>query len=106
MWRGSRLQPDPRVQTLAPGLNSHPGVLAVRKEEGSLLRGGVHPIVVREFRKRKKLRPVVLLIVTVDAKVLLECLVSTFGLTVTFRMIPRREVQLHVERFIQRAEEV
>ena len=50
-------------------------------EERGYARGSTGHIVVGEFRKRKELQPVVLLVVAVNPKVLLKGLISTFGLT-------------------------
>ena len=47
--------------------------------------GGTRSIVVSELSKRKKDEPIVLLIVAVYAEILFQRLVSTFGLTITFR---------------------
>ena len=53
-------------------------------------------IVVSELTKREEARPVVLLVVTEDPKVLLEGLIEPFGLSVAFWVITRGEVNLHV----------
>ncbi|KXN88025.1 hypothetical protein AN958_07408, partial [Leucoagaricus sp. SymC.cos] len=50
--------------------------------------------------------PVVLLIVTIDSEILLQSLVSTFCLTVTFRVITGGKMQLHIQCFTKRSEEV
>ena len=39
-------------------------------------------------------------------EVLLECLISVFSLTITFRMISRSEMMSHVEGFSEQAEKV
>ena len=63
-------------------------------------------IVVGELREQKEFRPVILLIIAEDAEVLLECLISAFSLTITFRMISRSEMKSHVEGFSKQAEKV
>ena len=63
-------------------------------------------VVVSKLHERKQREPVVLLIVAVDPDVLFQGLVSALGLTITFRMVPRGEVQLHVQGCAQRSEEV
>ena len=49
-------------------------------------------IVVSKFCQEKECIPIVLLIIAEDTKVLLEGLISAFGLTITFRVISRSEV--------------
>ena len=68
--------------------------------------GGTRSIVVREFRKWKKFGPIVLLIIAVYVKVLFQCLVGAFGLSVAFWMIPGGEMKSHVEDFSEGSEEV
>ena len=68
--------------------------------------GGTRSIVVCEFSKWKKFRPIVLLIIAVYAKVLFQHLVGAFGLSVAFWMIPRGEMKSHVEDFSEGSEEV
>ena len=58
-----------------------------------------------ELHKQKKVGLVVLLVVAENAEVLLECLVSLFCLIITFRIISRSEVKLHVEGFSRKVEE-
>ena len=53
-------------------------------------------IVVSKFCKQKECIPIVLLVVAEYAQVLLYSLVSSFCLTITFGMISRSEVQIHV----------
>ena len=62
-------------------------------------------VVVSELRKWKQREPVVLLIVAVDPDVLFQGLISALSLTVTFRMVPRGEVQLHVQGSAKQLEE-
>ena len=63
-------------------------------------------VVVSKLREREQREPVVLLIVAVDLDVLFQGLVSVLGLTITFRMVPRGKVQLHVQGRAKRSEEV
>ena len=58
---------------------------------------GVWSIVVCELCDRKKVRPIVLLIVAIDSEVLFQSLVHAFGLSVTLGVISRGEVELHVK---------
>ena len=44
--------------------------------------GGVLSIIIDEFRERKELIPIILLIVTKDAEILLEDLINTLSLVV------------------------
>ena len=44
--------------------------------------GGVLSIIIDEFRERKELIPIILLIVTKDAEILLEDLVNTLSLII------------------------
>ena len=47
----------------------------------------------------EEVRPVVLLVITVDAEVLLQGLVGLVGLTIAFWVITRGEVKSHAEGF-------
>ena len=53
-------------------------------------------IVVSKLTKREEAGPVVLLVIAEDLKVLLKGLIEPFGLSVTFQVITRGEVNLHV----------
>ena len=70
--------------------------------------GGSHArsIVVSDLREWEQSEPVVLLIVAVDTDVLFQGLISVLGLTITFGMVSRGEVQLHVQGHAKRLEEV
>jgi len=59
----------------------------------------VWSIVVSELGQGKEQTPVILLIVGIHMEVLLQCLVDSFGLTITFRVISGGEVQLHIKGF-------
>jgi hypothetical protein len=67
--------------------------------------GCTRSIVVSEFSKGKERRPVVLLVVAEYTEVLLECLIESFSLSISFRMIARGEVNLHVQRLSKGSEE-
>jgi len=47
--------------------------------------GSTWSIVISKFRKWEEVSPVVLLVVAIDVEVLFQSLVSTLGLTITFR---------------------
>ena len=68
--------------------------------------GCTRSVVVSKLCEREELSPVVLLVVTVDAEVLLEGLVGMLCLPIPLRVISRGEVELHVEGFTKRVEEV
>ena len=68
--------------------------------------GHARSIIVSELHEREELSPVVLLVVTVDVEVLLEGLVGMLCLPIPLRVVSRGEVELHVEGFTKRAEEV
>src|SRR3984893_3539103 len=78
-------------------------ITLVRKEWGNP-RSGARSIVVGEFCQGEEFRPVVLLIIAVTMEVLFQRLVSSFRLSVALRVIPRSEVQGHIEDLAQRAE--
>ena len=61
-------------------------------------------IVVSEFSEGKERRPVVLLVVAKYSEVLLEGLIESFSLSVSFQVIARGEVNLHIQRFSEGAE--
>src|SRR3984893_11639214 len=78
-------------------------ITLVRKEWGNP-RSGARSIVVGEFCQGEEFGPVVLLIIAVTTEVLFQRLVSSFCLSVALRVIPRSEVQGHIEDLAQRAE--
>ena len=47
-----------------------------------------------------------MLVIALDSDVLFQSLISSFGLSVTFRMVTRGEMKLHVENETERSEEV
>ena len=63
-------------------------------------------VIVGEFCQREKHGPVILLVVAVSAEVLLEGLVDPFSLSVSLGVVPRGEVELHIECSTKTAEEV
>src|SRR6266481_1216196 len=72
-------------------------VVAFVCEERGNSHGAARCVVVCELCKGEEARPVVLLVVAVDTEVLFQSLVSTLSLSVTFRVVSRGEVQLHVQ---------
>ena len=58
-------------------------------------RGG--SIVVSEFSKGKDFGPVILLVVAEDSEVLFQSLVEVFGLTLTFWVVTRGEMNFHIQ---------
>ena len=63
-------------------------------------------VVVRELSDGEEVWPVVLLIGTIAAKVAFERLVRSFCLAVSFGMISRGKLQLHVQTSSERSNEV
>ena len=84
---------------VAIGVDGEVGVIALIGEEGGYARGSTRRVVVGEFRERKEFRPIVLLVVAVDPKVLLKCLVGTLGLTIPLGVITGGEMPMHVQSF-------
>src|SRR6202045_4915129 len=78
-------------------------ITLVRKEWGNP-RSGTRSIVVGEFHQGEEFGPVVLLIIAVTTEVLFQRLVSSLRLSVALQVIPRSEVQGHIEDLAQRAE--
>ena len=78
-------------------VNSDVGVITFvgkkRRNSGRCCRG----MVVSELTKREEAGPVVLLLVAEDPKVLLKGLIEPFSLSITFWVITRCEVNLHVQ---------
>ena len=76
--------------------------------EGHNAGGSTWRIVLCKLSKWEQVEPIVLLVVAVDSDVLFQNLISLFGLSIrlTFRMITRGEVKLHVESKTERSEEV
>ena len=63
------------------------GVIAFVGEERSYTGSSAGRIVVCEFSKGKDFQPIVLLVVTENAKILFQSLIETFGLSITFWVI-------------------
>ena len=68
-------------------------VISLVSKEWGYSSGSTRGIVVCELHEQEKLSPVVLLVVAVNPDVLFQCLISAFGLSVTFRMVTRGEVK-------------
>ena len=81
-------------------------VVTLVGEERRDTSGRARSVIVSELREGEDLGPVVLLVVTVDAEVLLEGLVGMLCLPIPLRVASGGEVELHVEGFTKRAEEV
>ena len=58
-------------------------------------------VVVGEFRNRKEVRPVVLLVVGIGPEVALDLLVCALGLTIGLWMVSGGEVEFDVQEFAQ-----
>ena len=66
-------------------------------------------VIVCELSEWDQAEPIVLLkllVVAVDSDVLFQSLISSFGLSVTFRMVTRGEMKLHVKSETERLEEM
>jgi hypothetical protein len=74
-------------------------------KKGEVPVDALQSIVVSKFSEGKERRPVVLLVVAEYMEVLFECLIESFSLSVSFRMIARGEVNLHVQRLSEGSEE-
>jgi hypothetical protein len=81
-------------------------VIAFVGKEWGCSRRCAWSIVVSEFSEGKERGPVILLVVAENPEVLLEGLIKSFSLTVSFRVITRSEVNLHVQSFSEGSEEV
>jgi hypothetical protein len=73
-------------------------ITLVRKEQRHVGRC-VRSVIERKLPKREKLSPVILVIRTIHADVLLEGLVHAFSLTVGFGVVAGRKMHGHVEKF-------
>ena len=78
------------------GMDEDGGIVSFVGVERRDSSGGVRGIVVRELGKRKKGAPVILLVIAVSVEILFKCLVNSFSLSVSFRMITRGEMNTHV----------
>ena len=63
-------------------------------------------VIVCELSEWEQAEPIVLLVVAVDSDVLFQSLISSFSLSITFRVITRGKMKLHVETETERSEEV
>ena len=77
-------------------MNGEVWVITLIGKEWRNVSSSTRSIVVGEFCKQKECIPIVLLVVAEYVQVLLYSLVSLFCLTVTYGMITRSEVQIHV----------
>lgn len=73
------------------------GVIAVISKEGGLFGGRVFGIVENELGEGKVIDPIVLLVGTIGLKVGLECLVCSFGKTISTRVIGSGVSSLDIE---------
>jgi len=74
-------------------------VIAFVGEEQRYSSGWVWSIVISKLGQVKERTPVILLIVGIHMEILLQGLVDPFSLTITFWVISRGEVQLHIKGF-------
>ena len=77
-------------------MNGQIGMVTLVSKKGRGTSSCTGSVVVSKFCQGKECIPIVLLIIAEDTKVLLERLISVFGLTITFRVISRSEVKSHV----------
>ena len=87
-------------------MNSNVRVVALIGIEGHNTSGCTWRIVVCELSEWEQAEPIVLLVIAVDSDVLFQSLISSFGLSITFRVKTQGEVKLHVESETKRSEEV
>jgi len=88
------------------GVDCDVGVVAFVGEEGGDTSGCTRGVVKSELCEWEEFGPIVLLVVAVDSEILFESLVHPLGLTISFWVIARGEMQGHSECFSERAEEV
>ncbi|KXN87857.1 hypothetical protein AN958_07866 [Leucoagaricus sp. SymC.cos] len=88
------------------GIHCNIGVVLFVSEKWEDTGGGIGCIIECELREQEELSPVVLLVITIDLEILLQSLVSTFRLTVTFWVVTRGKMQLHIQCFTKQSEEV
>ncbi len=82
------------------------GVVAFVGEEGRDACGGIRSIIVCELRKWQELGPIVLLIVGIYPQILLKRLVHSLGLSISFRVVARGEVEMDIKGLAQGTEEM
>jgi len=88
------------------GVDCDVRVIAFVGEEGGDTSSCTRGVIKSELREWEEFGPIVLLVIAVDSEILLECLVRPLGLTISFWVITRGEMQGHSECFSKRAEEV
>src|SRR5882724_1043163 len=88
------------------GVNGEVQMIILVGKEGCNASSGTWSIVVSELSLWKEFRPIVLLVVAIDSEVLFQSLISLFSLSITFGMISRSEVKLHVQCSSKGPEEV
>ena len=81
-------------------------VVALISEEWWYSSGSTQSIVIQELSKGQEFRPIILLIGTINPEVLLEGMVHSFSLAVTFWVVPGSEVESDVEGLTEGLEEV
>jgi len=88
------------------GVDCNVRVVAFAGEEGGDTCGCARGVVKSKLCKWEEFSPIVLLVVAVDSEILLKCLVCPLGLTISFWVIARGEMQGHSKGFSEQAEEV
>jgi len=88
------------------GVDCDVGVIAFVGEEGGDTSSCARGFIKSKLREWEEFGPIVLLVIAVDSEILLECLVRPLGLTISFWVVTRGEMQGHSECFSERAEEV
>ena len=78
-------------------MNSNAWMVALVGVEMCNAHGSTWHVVVCKLSEWEQAKPIVLLVVAVDSDVLFQSLISSFSLSVTFRMMTGGEVKLHVK---------
>ena len=86
------------------GVDGNVWMIAFISEEWGNPSGGTWSIIVSKFRKQQQRIPIVLLVIAKYPEVLFQGLISSFCLTVAFRMVSGGEMELHIECFSERTE--
>src|SRR6266481_1598677 len=100
VWSSSRLVTNSRARLDTRsrlGVKREVWVVALVCKERGNSHGAARRVVVCKLGEGEEAQPVVLLVVAVDTEVLFQSLVSALGLSVTFQVVSRGEVQLHVQ---------
>src|SRR5882724_5374556 len=87
-------------------MNSEVQTITLVGKEGCDASSGTWSIVVSKLSQWKEFGPIILLVVAIDSEVLFQSLISLFGLSITFGVISRSEVKLHVQCSSKGPEEV